>query len=486
MKLLIGWDSQDITPNKPVELIGQYYQRISTAVRDPLTVTAIALEQIHVGGAEQAVMASVDTVFVTRDFQDAVRDLVRARAPGLATRNVFLNATHIHSGPSWFAPFRWWLPAPGTLKPAEVRSFMIERTARAVVNAWKTRRPHGVSTASAPAAVGFCRRAQYADGRAEMYGNPRRSDFAGIEAPHDHLVRLMYTWDQKRRLTGVIVNVACPAQVMESQYVVTADFFGGLRQRIHSIYGESVHVLAQISAAGDQSPRNLVTQATDEPNYWDESGLNAIVRRLERAVVEGYASAQHRIEASPIFRHSVHAIRLPVRRATAAAAYAARKEIRRLVRPFTNESEASRTLHRRFVADVHRAEDRQRLGPFDDKSLPFVQLENAQAVMERYRVQHRFRTFPIELHALRVGNTALVTNPFELHLDFGEMIRAASPARQTFLVQLTCDNGGYLPTERAVAAGGYGALIINGPIGPDGGRQLVAKSAKILRQLWKE
>ena len=52
MNMLIGWDIQDITPAQPVELIGQYYQRISKGVRDPLSVSALAMEQVTTAGRE--------------------------------------------------------------------------------------------------------------------------------------------------------------------------------------------------------------------------------------------------------------------------------------------------------------------------------------------------------------------------------------------------------------------------------------------------
>ena len=90
----------------------------------------------------------------------------------------------------------------------------------------------------------------------------------------------------------------------------------------------------------------------------------------------------------------------------------------------------------------------------------------------------------MELHALRLGEVALATNPFELYLDYGQRIKARSPARQTFLVQLSGDYLGYLPTLRAVSGGGYGALVINGSVGPDGGDLLVEKTLNTFYRLW--
>ena len=39
----IGWASRDVTPDKSVNLYGQFYMRISKGVQDPVTITALAL-----------------------------------------------------------------------------------------------------------------------------------------------------------------------------------------------------------------------------------------------------------------------------------------------------------------------------------------------------------------------------------------------------------------------------------------------------------
>ena len=41
--LLVGWAARDITPDRPVNLAGQLYARVTDQVLDPLTVTALAL-----------------------------------------------------------------------------------------------------------------------------------------------------------------------------------------------------------------------------------------------------------------------------------------------------------------------------------------------------------------------------------------------------------------------------------------------------------
>jgi hypothetical protein len=90
----------------------------------------------------------------------------------------------------------------------------------------------------------------------------------------------------------------------------------------------------------------------------------------------------------------------------------------------------------------------------------------------------------MEMHVVRLGAMVFVTNPFELYLDFGHQMKARSAAGQTFIVQLCCGTGGYLPNARAEQLGGYGGLIINGNVGSDGGKKLVDETIAEIGKLW--
>jgi hypothetical protein len=94
---------------------------------------------------------------------------------------------------------------------------------------------------------------------------------------------------------------------------------------------------------------------------------------------------------------------------------------------------------------------------------------------------------PIRVNAVRIGDVAIITNPFELFLDYGVRMQARSPATLTCVVQLAGrgTNGTYLPTFRAVEGGGYSAVIESNVVGPEGGRVLVDESVRMLQALWK-
>lgn len=109
-----------------------------------------------------------------------------------------------------------------------------------------------------------------------------------------------------------------------------------------------------------------------------------------------------------------------------------------------------------------------------------------QRVVDRYQQQEAGQAEPyvMELHVVRLGDVAIATNDFELYKDYGVAMQARSPATQTVVIQLA-GGGSYLPTERAVRGGGYGAIPQSNRVGPPGGQVLVDRTVELIQSLWK-
>ena len=109
-----------------------------------------------------------------------------------------------------------------------------------------------------------------------------------------------------------------------------------------------------------------------------------------------------------------------------------------------------------------------------------------QAVLDRYERQ---KTDPkpvaeARLHVVRIGNIVICTNPFEMFTDYGVQIKARSKANQTFIVQLAGTPPTYLPTKRAVAGGGYSAVVQSNIFGPEGAQIFVDRTVGLVDTLW--
>jgi len=476
----VGWSRTDVTPTGPVSLWGQMHRRLSRFVRDPLTATVLALRGGGLAsghGLDHAVVVSCDLCGIDPGLQARLRARLAGRLPGLDAEAVVLCATHTHTGPtiaegqSFREHFgRYALPnpqeedreePPGFQTASAYAELLLERLEGAVVGAWRSLEPALMGRALGHAVVGHNRRVVYADGTAVMYGKSARPYFVRTEAGSDHGVELLYTWEAgaRGRLSGVVVNVACPSQVVEGARYVSADFWGAVRAEVARRLGADVHVLPLCGAAGDQSPRDLVRRNRGEPDMYGEAGLAEIGHRIADAVTRALPEARATARASPRFGHRVRTLELPLRRVTDVEAAAAREAYEAKRRSVG----AERALTGRDMFEL----------------FPPI------GVLLRHEEQRAASIWSTEVHAIRIGEAAVVTNPFELYLEYGSRMKARSPAEQTLVAQISGGWGGYLPTAAAVAGGGYGAVVASGTVGPQGGDLLVEGTLGLLERLWE-
>lgn len=476
--LFVGWGEADITPqSEAVELVGQYYQRLATQQHSPLSAVAMALSKDRVN----VVMVTLDTVGVPGDYCERLRTAVRRQLSELSEAQLIFNATHTHSA-AGLKPFRnWWEHDRTAVGVEAYRDYVEQRVVEAVTAAWSNRQPCSVAGILESARTGHSRRAVYADASAQMYGCTEREDFAGLESGEDSGVELLCFFDSNREPFGVVVNAACPSQVMEATHVVSSDFAGALREKLKQEYGPNFGMLYQISAAGCQSPRDLTRASQEGDRFWGPDGVEILSDRLLEAVRRGFSHAKDVSDADSLLSCKTIALSLPKRRVTYQDYINARKEVDRL-----EEQQSSSSAYEEFCRDIRRNEATSGfVPPYDDKTHHFVRIRNNEAVIRRYEEQDSEPNIEIMVQLVRIGEVVLAGNPFELFLEYGQRIKARSAANQTFLVQLADGSSGYLPTPRAEQLGGYGGLIINGQVGSDGGGLLVDRTVEAIAELWR-
>jgi len=472
-QLSFGWAVESITLDKPVAIGGQYHTRIGGDVHDPLSATALAIETRDADGViDQAVIVSCDLSLIRRKTQEHVRKLVKAQLPDLDVQKIFLSATHTHTAPALtdtdetdFHPYDFigsWayrIPADqtGIMRPAEYLTFLAERISDAIIKAWKARKPGGMSFALSHAVIAHNRRAVYANGTARMYGRTSDPTFSHIEGVSDHSVDVLFFWRDDGGLEGIAINVYCPAQEVEGEKCLSADFWYDARELLRERYHADLHVLPLVGASGDQSPHLMWDKKAEAAmrQHRKLSSRQEIARRILRAVEDVYEVAQANVQTSLPFEHRVECVPLPVwqvsdeRYAQALALYEAGKDT-------TDEL----------------------------SSKDYIYWRVSRTMLARYDYQKKDPFYKAELHLLRLGDLAVATNPFELYTDYGVRIKGRSPATQTAVVQLTAGCAAYLPTIRAVAGGGYSARIDDGVVGPEGGTVFVNETTRILSEMW--
>lgn len=493
-KIKLGWAEGSITPDKRIRLSGQFYDRISQEVETPVTATALAIQ----AGDDQAILCSVDITHIFGDLMQVIRDKIKAQAPDIDTNKIIISATHTHNsllytsdrelGLDVLAKYLGLESEPmfgkgnvhtdNVMEPDEAAVFLADRLTDVILKAWEARTDAYFSCAFGRAAVGMNRRVCYTDGSAKMWGDAARNDFKQLEGGNDNGIELIFTYDSDKKPTGAVVNVACPSQVMEQRYCVSSDYWGKTKKLLRDYFGESFMVLGLCSPAGDQCPRDLVRWVQPEtpiedpnvirldppvrradPSMFDVRGTWKIGRRLSSEIIAVYEEDERVLCDSTEFEHVAETIDLPLRRV----------------------SEKENAEARRVLSQFAATHDKSKLN-FNDTARMHVYA----GIAERYDYQKDVSVVPTEVHTIRLGDIVIASDPFELFLDFANVIRARSAAKQTLLIQLACDGLGYLPTEKAEQGGHYSAYVSSGFVGHEGGYILAEKTLEFIEKLFNK
>jgi hypothetical protein len=457
---------------------------------DPVTATVLALESVRDGKpCGQAVLVSCDFVAIPNSLRDAVRNHLKQSLPDLDPKLVLLNATHTHAAPEVRTESdQQQMPGgnvplwPGVdldaMPSTEYVAFASKRIAETVERAWKGREPGGIGFGLGHAVVGHNRRISYYNGETRMYGKTDDPEFSHVEGYEDHSVNLLATFDKARRLTGLVVNVACPSQASESSYLLSADYWHEVREEIRRRLGAGLFVLPQNSAAGDQSPHILVGKRAEE-RMWRLMGRTQrqdIGVRVADAVTAILPHVEKEVDWNPRFEHHVETVPLTRRNLK-------EQDVKEALAEAAKLREQYESMRRDLEAHP---EKRRQPRWYVGITSAYRKMNWYEGVATRFELQRTQPKMPVEIHVMRLGDVAVATNPFEYYLDYGLQIKARSKAVQTFVVQHVGGGGAYLPTARAIAGRSYGAIPASTPVGPEGGRELVEWTVAALNAFWAE
>lgn len=502
-KIKIGWAEEIFELTKPISLMGQFAERISEYTEKPLTVTALAVDSDE----EQMVLCSTDLVSVSAPFVQEIRKRLEGNKIGLEPEKVVISAIHTHTGPGYIGKgvgvrnlikggdntrkiLEAELPkdkkyiekAPlkdndNIMSDEAITEELVDKIAKAILRAWKTRADGSFVNAFGRAVVGMCRRVCYSDGTAKMWGDTNLATFTELEGGNDSGIELLYIFDAENKLTGIVANLACPAQCVQHRLFVSPDFWGETKMLLRKHFGEDIYLLPLCSAAGDQCPvdlvrwvepetdvndpnlkRNMPPKRMADPSMFDLVGMRKTGKRIANEIIEVYSEGLNEAKSDVVFEHHVHSMMLPLRRVTLTE----EKEARNAIREYLKNKEGDVDYNDAAKLQVH-------LG-----------------VLHRVELQEKIDVVQTEVHIVRLGNIAIATNPFELFLNYGNQMKARSLAEQTFIIQLACGAEGYLPTKKAEKGGHYSAFHASGSVGHEGGELLVRETLMDINKMFRQ
>lgn len=460
--LLAGTGRADITPapGTPQGGWGAQTHERGAAADMPFFATALALEQ----GGEVAIVIDVDAIGFDVPFTHRILDAV-AETTGVAKERIRLSCTHTHSGPN---TFRLANIGEGLDMALAYLDSLPLRIAGAAWQALQSMRPACVAAAQGECAINALRRVRV-DGRMVVGSDPA--------APCDRSLRVVRIDALNQALDrspiAVLMHYACHGTTIAWQSAsFTPDFPGPARAVVERHLGG--HCLFLQGAAADLGPREGFTGDLNVYRHLGmELGLAAAhlaasidtrprKRSFDRVIRSGADIA--------LYSYSVEEQPSPVLRVMSRNAMLPIREFRPL-----EELEAELA---RLRAEVQRLKDE---GRTEEQSVA-----NALATQMGWRAGNA-RTYAgmkesaWPIHAIRIGDIALVGVPGEPFSSTGLAIAKQSPFAHTLFSGYSNGGFGYVPDRAAYSEGGY--EIEATPFAQGAGELLAAEVLRLLNDL---
>ncbi len=408
--LEIGAASQIINPKVGDWVQGAGVPKRATKIRDDLEANALYLSN----GTTQLILVSCDLGGTPPDWTKRAREAM-GEATGVPDRNIIIIATHTHGGPSVIRS-NYLMPIDTDyLDKLEV--WMVNVAKRAVDSA----QPGKLAWGKGEAQIGYNRRVCWADRTHSMYGDITRPDFVGFEGPDNPQHLALFAQDMQGELISILHHNTSHPATMYAAGVFSAEYPGVARTHLRNELGE-MPVLFLNGALGDIAIPNLKNRIKESK---DEQ-----VERIARIVADETLRLykQVKYEDSMILEHSFEDLKVNIR----------------LAKPERVKKS------RETLAKIDAGEN--------IRGMDMVMAFGAVELQDTFGDQP---TDILPIHAIRIGNVGLITQPCELYQQFAQDIEARSPAPITAVVGIADGYCGYCPTAYGVLGGGYSATPLS-------------------------
>lgn len=405
--LKIGYAEVNYTPRIGLDLVGNYRgdDYASRGIHDSLYGKAIVAEGSN---GEKTAILSVDICNIPAESIDMMREYVQS-ASDIKAENIFIHATHTHSGPK------------SNLEAPEAKNYL-QKAADAILEADKNRTPAELSVGrTTEDRVSHNRRLKAVDGTTHMVWEKFEPGF--IEKPLGGKDPEMITVsiEQNGETTGTLVNFGChPTTLTGNNWQYSADYPGYLTEAVQKAKGEDFGVLFLNAPSGNITQVDHKVGFLDTYQECQRVGYLLGVAALEAMKSTEPASGDGSIQIS---REEV-----PIKKVT-----------------ITNEQyEWAKTVMKRV----------------EKEGMPELQPDGipeelyAKWWVDLYDVQNEIDK--LEVMVIQIGDVAIVGLPGEIFNEFGVYIKENSPYKNTLVVGLANGDYDYFPTEISFSQGPEG------------------------------
>lgn len=393
----------DITPPPGYELAGYAIrEQGATGVLDHLYARALALAD----GATKVLLMTCDLLGMELDDVALLRHKIAARS-GVLPNNIFIAASHTHSGPATMRT-----NGIGERDPAWV-SALLEKMARTAERALQTLRPVHIAYATSMIDIGINRRGKIPEGSI----NPAPDPFG----PVDRVLSAFFVRPlHARHPCTVFFSCGChPTTLGPENRQVSADFPGAAVRFLQRSFGEDTVGLFANGAAGNVNPQKNGSYAA----------VTELGGQVGAEIVKMTGMTNN--ELKPYLD----------------------TEIREVVLPFKHlpSLSESRELLRRYEDELDNA------GTEAQQKIARACLNWAKMLFVKNLKGEIGKEIRIQIQRVTIGEVAIIAIPCEVFVETSLYIKMHSPV-PTLVLGYTNGNVGYLPPASAIARGGYEVL----------------------------
>jgi hypothetical protein len=435
--MFAGTAKIDITPQRSVRMDGMIRAHGSAGVHDPLYARALVLSESRDLSAAFALI-SVQVCAIGAADAASIRQRASARS-GIPAGRVVVACHHNHSGPA----------THGFFDPAETEYIeeLSGKLAVLVADAAGSLEPCAVCCGLARnEEISEYRRLLHRNGHVVMNWEPYEPgeivQRLGEADPEVGVCKIVAADDPSRVLCLLFNHAVHPNVLSGDSYLLSGEFTGLAEQLLEAELGG-----AAIFVNGAQGSIDVDGHG---PRDWAE------MERLGR-LLAGSAAEAARSAMSPsgvIASGSVHSATL--RRDSSEAISAPGVSMRPGLGASLRVARTAYTVPRRRIGPEEREWAEQILARTGGTITPMADGVGDDYIALLLRdIWEAGETIPVEQTCFVLGDCAWLTFPGELYTEIGLRIKAASPFAHTHIVGLADGYMGYVPTQQAIAEGGY-------------------------------
>ena len=438
-----GAASSNITPPLGMTIVGNFApQPISKHVHDELHMRCLVLDD----GTTKLAFAVADNLHLARDVWEEAKKKLEADT-GIPASNMMFSATHTHSSVS----------ALTNEDPSlNYRSFVISRVVDGVKRALNNLEPARIAwgTGRLPQWVGN-RRWLLKEGvtnpnpfggqdRAVMNPSgmlvPRLAGPAGPTNPEVYCLSVQAT---DGRQIALMANYWLHYVGGVNKEDLSADYFGEFCRRIELELGAPCVGILANGPCGDVNS-NDYSGKTPAVKYAPYEKIKIVANDLAQEVL--------RVRQTLKYQNWV-----PLKAAASDVELAVRRPTPEMIKWAEGVLAKSKE-----ATPVHRLEQ-----------------SYAQRVMQAQKTKPD--TIQAYIQAFRIGDLGIASIPFEVFTETGLEIKAKSPFKDTFTIELANGSNGYLPTPRQHDLGGYETWLGTNRVEREASVKITAKALELLQ-----